>query len=160
MQRILCSCDRASWQILIIKPTRCTNFSNLFWNETLHVSDSSSVHHQELSTAHTAMVYVRFVDSFRAGSGSNWVPSWFCCCSKAVYKPVWHMPLLSVQWITPDDVQRNCPKHVEFNFQNNFEKLLKLVGFVKRRKNTQRVLTFKMWLSQAPLNVAYVDFVL
>jgi hypothetical protein len=33
--------------ILIIKPTRCTNFSNLFWNETLHVSDSSSVHHQE-----------------------------------------------------------------------------------------------------------------
>jgi hypothetical protein len=27
------------WQILIIKPTRCTNFSNLFWNETLHVSD-------------------------------------------------------------------------------------------------------------------------
>ena len=26
---------------LIIKPTRYTNFSNLFWNETLHVSDSS-----------------------------------------------------------------------------------------------------------------------
>jgi hypothetical protein len=25
------SCDRASWQILTIKPTRCTNFSNLFW---------------------------------------------------------------------------------------------------------------------------------
>jgi hypothetical protein len=33
------SCDRASWRILIIKPTRCTNFSNFFWNETLHVSD-------------------------------------------------------------------------------------------------------------------------
>ena len=31
----------------IIKPTRCTNFTNLFWHETLHVSDSSSVHHQE-----------------------------------------------------------------------------------------------------------------
>ena len=30
---------------LIIKPTRCTSFSNLFWKETLHVSDSSSVHH-------------------------------------------------------------------------------------------------------------------
>ena len=29
----------------IIKPTRCTNFSILFWNETLHVSDNSSVHH-------------------------------------------------------------------------------------------------------------------
>ena len=32
---------------LTIKPTRRSNFSNLFWNETLHVSDSSSVHHQE-----------------------------------------------------------------------------------------------------------------
>jgi UDP-N-acetylglucosamine 2-epimerase len=31
----------------IIKPTRCTNFTNLFWHATLHVSDSSSVHHQE-----------------------------------------------------------------------------------------------------------------
>ena len=31
----------------IIIPTRCTNFTNLFWHETLHVSDSSSVHHQE-----------------------------------------------------------------------------------------------------------------
>ena len=30
---------------LIIKKTRCTNFSNLFWNRTLHVSDSFSVHH-------------------------------------------------------------------------------------------------------------------
>jgi len=52
------TCDHASWQILIIKPTRCTNFSNLFWNKTLHVSDSSSVHHQQFFTVHTAMVYV------------------------------------------------------------------------------------------------------
>ena len=44
--------------ILIIKPARCTNFSNLLWNKTLHVSNSSSVHHQEFSTAHTAMVFV------------------------------------------------------------------------------------------------------
>jgi len=43
---------------LIIKPTRCINFSLLFWNETLHVSDSSSVHHQEYFTVHLAMVYV------------------------------------------------------------------------------------------------------
>ena len=28
------------------------------WNETLHVSDSSSVHHQEFFTVHTAVVYV------------------------------------------------------------------------------------------------------
>jgi len=29
-----------------------------FWNKTLHVSDSSSVYHQEFFTVHTAMVYV------------------------------------------------------------------------------------------------------
>jgi hypothetical protein len=29
-----------------------------FWNEPLHVSDSSSVHHHEFCTVHTAMVYV------------------------------------------------------------------------------------------------------
>jgi len=45
----------------IIKPTRCTNFSILFWNGTLHVSDSSSVHHQEYFTVPTAMAYVILV---------------------------------------------------------------------------------------------------
>jgi hypothetical protein len=66
-------------KFLIIKPTRCTNFSNLFWNETLHVSDSSSVHHQEFFTVRTTMVYVIQVYSKKK---------------------------------TPDDGQRNCPKHV------------------------------------------------
>jgi len=54
-----------------------------FWNKTLHVSDSSSVHHQDF---------------------------------------------FSVQWKTPDDGQRNCPKHVEFYSKNKFEKLVHLVG--------------------------------
>ena len=31
----------------VTKPTRCTNFTNLFCHETLHVSDCSSVHRQE-----------------------------------------------------------------------------------------------------------------
>jgi len=30
----------------------------LFWKETLHVSGSSSVHHQEFFTVHTAKVHV------------------------------------------------------------------------------------------------------
>jgi hypothetical protein len=38
------------------------------------------------------------------------VPPW--SCSQAVSKPVWYIPLLCVQWKTPDDGQRNCPKHV------------------------------------------------
>jgi len=43
-------------EILITKPVRCTNFSNLFWNKTLHVSDSFSVHHRQCFTVHTAVV--------------------------------------------------------------------------------------------------------
>jgi len=39
----------------IVKPTRCTTVSNLFYFEmTLHVSDGLSVHHQEFKTVHTA----------------------------------------------------------------------------------------------------------
>jgi len=66
-------------------------------------------------------------DSLRAGSGRT---SW--SCSQAVSKPVWHIPLLCLQWKTPDDVQWNCPKHVEFYSKNKFEKLVHLVGFITR----------------------------
>ena len=57
-------------------------------------------------------------------------PSW--SSSQAASKPVWHIPLLCVQWKTPDDEQRNCPKHVEFYSKNKFEKLVHLVGFIIR----------------------------
>jgi len=41
--------------IPIIKPTRCTNFSNLFWSRNLHVSDRFTVYHQESITVYTAI---------------------------------------------------------------------------------------------------------
>jgi hypothetical protein len=88
-------------QLLIIKPTRCTNFSYLFWNKTLHVSNSSSAHHQEFFNVHAVTVYVILV--------------------------CWQLTLLCVQWKTLDDGQRNCPKHVEFYSKNKFEKLVHLV---------------------------------
>ena len=68
--------------------------------------DSSSVHHLEFFHVNTAVVYVS--------------------------KPVWHTPLLCVQWKTPDGGQKNCPKHVEFYSKNKFEKLMHLVGFIIR----------------------------
>ena len=52
--------------------------------------------------------------------------------SQAVSKPVWHIPSLCVQWKTPDDGQRNCPKHVEFYSKNKCEKSVHLVGFIIR----------------------------
>jgi hypothetical protein len=60
-------------------------------------------------------------------------PSW--SCPQAVGKTVWHsrIPLLCVySEKTPDDGQRNCPKHVEFHSKNKFEKLVHLVGFILR----------------------------
>jgi len=33
---------------------------------------------------------------------------------------------------TPDDGQKNCPKHVEFYSKNKFVKLVHLVGFIIR----------------------------
>jgi len=40
--------------------------------------------------------------------------------------------LLCIQYWTPDDGQRNSPKHVEFYSKNKFEKLVHLVGFIIR----------------------------
>jgi len=81
-----------------------------FWNRTLHVSASSSAHHQEFFTVHTEVLYVIQVRS----------------------QAVWLIPLLYVQWKTPDDVHRNSPKYVEFYSKNKFEKLVQLVGFIIR----------------------------
>jgi hypothetical protein len=38
------------------------------------------------------------------------------------------MPVPNVQWKTPDDGQRNCPKHVEFRTRINLE-ISAFVGF-------------------------------
>jgi len=46
---------------------------------------------RSLFTVHSAMVYA--IQVCRQLSSRTW------SCSKAVYKPVWHVPLLSVQWI-------------------------------------------------------------
>jgi len=84
------------------------------------------------SLEHVEFLYQKYIWEI---TSSTWfyykkliVPSW--SCSQAVGKPVWHIPLLCVQWKTLDDVQRNCPKHVEFYSTNKFEKLVHLVGFI------------------------------
>ena len=83
--------------ICIVKPKRCTNVSNLFyfWNDTLHVSDGLSVHHQEFKTVHTA-----------TDTAVCLLPS------RQQYL------LLYVQSWTPDDGRRDRPKHVECHSKN------------------------------------------
>jgi len=106
--------------ISIVKPTRCTSVSNVFileWHSTC------------------------FGRSFRPSSwvqdcaySNRHLSNRYCCllASKQTAVSVCHMPLLCVQWKTPDDGQRNCPKHVEFYSKNKFEKFVHLVGFIIR----------------------------
>ena len=103
-------------KFLIIKPTRCTNFSNLFfeWNSTCFgqfLCTSSGVFHCTHSNGicHTGLL--------TACEQNQNVTSW--SCSQDVSKPVWHITFLCVHWKTPDDGQRNCSKHVEFYFKIN-----------------------------------------
>ena len=60
-------------------------------------------------------------------------------------KPVWHIPLLCVQWKTPDDGQRNGLKHVEFYSKHKFEKLVHLVGFIIRIYHDARSPERQIW---------------
>jgi hypothetical protein len=113
--------------LLIIKPTRCTNFSNLFleWNNTCFgqfLCPSSGVFHctHRNGICHTGLLTACEQDQ----NGISW------SCSQVVRKPVWHIPLLCVQWKTTDDGLRNCPKHVLFHSKNKFEKLVHVVGFM------------------------------
>jgi hypothetical protein len=54
-------------------------------------------------------------------------------CSNAVYKPVWHIPVPSVQWINSwrwaDELSETC----RVSWQNKFVKLLHLVGFITKK---------------------------
>jgi len=77
----------------------------------------------------------RFADSLQASGVFHCTHSNGVCHAgllRAVSKPEKHIPLLCVQWKTPDGGQRNCPKHVEFYSKNKCEKLVYLVGFIIR----------------------------
>jgi hypothetical protein len=55
--------------------------------------------------------------------------------------------LLCVQCSTPDDGQRNCPKHVELHSKNKFEKLGHLFGFIIRiRESSQSLLQISNYM--------------
>jgi hypothetical protein len=64
------------------------------------------------------------------------VPSWSCL--KAVYKPVWHIPLLCIKWKNSwwwtEELSETC----RVSFQNKNEKLVHLVGFIIRICHDQK----------------------
>ena len=97
----------------VIKPTRWTNFANLFWLETLLVSNSSCVHHQEF--IHCTL--------------SNGI----CFTHTFVKISVWHIPLPSVQWINSWWWTEELPETCRVSWQNKFVKLVHLVGFITKK---------------------------
>jgi len=119
----------------VIKPTRFTNFSNLFCHETLHVSDSSSVHNQEFihCTLSNGVCHTGFYTAFEQDQDGTGVPSW--SCSKALYKLVWHTPLLNVQWINSWWLTDKLSETCRVSWQNKFVKLGHLVGFIRKKKS-------------------------
>ena len=108
------------WPCIVTNPYNKTNLRHLFlkfileWDSTcfgqflcpssrvLHCTHSNGICHSVLLTAFE-----------QDQDGTPW--SW----SQAVRKPVWHIPLLCVQWKTPEDGQRNYPTHVEFHSKIN-----------------------------------------
>ena len=102
----------------IIKPTRCSNFTNLFWHETLYVSDSSSVHHQKF--IHCTL--------------SNGICHTYCssilvllesCLQTCMTYTIAELQWINSWWWT-DELSETCT----VSCQNKFVKLVHLVGFI------------------------------
>jgi hypothetical protein len=89
---------------------------------------------RSLFTVHSAMVYVinfcRQLSS-RTRTEIHGVPSW--SCSKAVYRSVWHIPLLSLQWINSWWCTEELSETCRISWQNHFLKLVHLVGFIIKK---------------------------
>ena len=86
-------------------------------------------------------------------------PSW--SCSKAVCKPVWHILLLSVQWMNSWLWTKELSETCSVSCQNKFVKLVHLFGFVikeicydarshVRKKTTIIILTFSLQSTNKP----------
>jgi len=99
------------------------------WNSTCFgqfLCPSSGVY--SLYTRHWYVSY-RSVDSFRAGPG--WVLSW--SCSKAVYRPVWHISVPSVQWINSWWWAEKLSETCRVSCLSKFRELVHLFGFIIKK---------------------------
>ena len=91
----------------------------MFRTVSLSIIQSFSLYTQQCHISYN------FADSLRAGSGRP-VPILLASCLQT------YMYCCVYSKKTPDDGQRNCPKHVGFYSKNKFEKSVHLVGFIIR----------------------------
>jgi hypothetical protein len=125
------------------KPTTRTNFSNLFWNETLHVSDSSSVQRQQFFTVRTAMVYV--IEFWRQLSSSR-ISSILILLHESCLQTCMTYTIavctVKISWWWTEELSESC----RVSFQNKFEKSVRLVGFIiKIKVNSFKLFTNSLW---------------
>jgi hypothetical protein len=71
---------------------------------------------------------------------SSWQNSWHIIqasieksCSKPVYKTVWHIPLLNVQWVNFWWRTEELPETCRVSCRSKFGKLVHLVGFIIKK---------------------------
>ena len=68
--------------------------------------------------------------------GTSW------SCSTAVYKPVWHTPLLSVQWINSWWWTDELSETYGVSYLNKFVKLVHLDGFIIKKHKYGKLVSF------------------
>jgi hypothetical protein len=86
----------------------------------------------------------------RAGWGRNSVLNLLASCQQT--SMTYTIAVCTVK--NPDDGRRNCPKHVEFHSENKCEKLVHLVGSIRRiyhdaRSPERQIIIFLFWKSSA-----------
>jgi hypothetical protein len=93
----------------------------------------SHAHHQEINNCSSSLWFLPLERGSRSAVGRGRTGPARPRPTQAVSKPVWYIPLLCVQWKTPDDGQKNCPKHMEFYSKiKTFEKWVNLVVSIIR----------------------------
>jgi len=115
---------------LLNKINRRTNFPNLFFQETLHVSGSFSAHHREVSTVHSALVYVMQV----LWQLSN--TTWMELCSILVVLESSHQTCMTYTSAectveTSRWWAEKLPETCRVSWQNKFGKLVRLLILLK-----------------------------
>jgi len=117
--------------ISIVKPTSCTNVSNLFYGGEWHSTcfDGLSVHRQEFKTVHTATGICQTDTDVCLPVGRRWNCKYLLSSRQQYLFD--KCLLLYVQSWTPDDGRKDRPKHVECHSppKNKFDTLVQLVGF-------------------------------